>query len=78
MYSPRTEFLTDIGLRYIAAWLAADGGRLCYLYQAVDGVTDQLASWLSDNTEKVFEEQPEIDDARGDLLDALQAVQESC
>lgn len=30
-----------------------------------------LNEWLADNTESVFEEQPEIDNARGILLDAL-------
>lgn len=57
--------------------LTTDTERLAHLEAIVSSVTDQLAAWLSDNTEKVFEEQPEIDDARGDLLDALQAVQES-
>lgn len=32
---------------------------------------DGLASWLTDNTEEVFEEQAEIDQIRGDLDDAV-------
>jgi hypothetical protein len=32
---------------------------------------DGLSSWLADNTDEVFEEQPEIDSVRGDLWDAV-------
>jgi hypothetical protein len=40
-------------------------------------VDDVLAEWLIDNTEKVFEEEPEVDEARGivnDVHDAMVAV----
>ena len=33
-----------------------------------------LNDWLVDNTEKVFEEQPKIDDARALLIEALEAL----
>ena len=33
-----------------------------------------LNDWLVDNTEEVFEEQPEIDTVRGLLLDALDLI----
>jgi hypothetical protein len=33
-----------------------------------------LNEWLADNTEAVFEEQPEIDAARDLLLDALELL----
>jgi hypothetical protein len=32
-----------------------------------------LAEWLVDNTDHVFEEQPEIDGARADILDFIEA-----
>ena len=31
-----------------------------------------LNEWLADNTENVFEEEPEIDDARGLILEVLE------
>lgn len=33
-----------------------------------------LNTWLVDNTDKVFEEQPEIDSARELLLEAIEAL----
>lgn len=43
------------------------------LQQAVSQAIEQLGDWLTDNTEEVFEEQPEIDEIRAALSDALQA-----
>lgn len=34
-----------------------------------------LNEWLVDNTEEVFEEQPEIDDARGLLIEAIDLLE---
>lgn len=38
---------------------------------AVEQAINDLGEWLCDNTDKVFEEQPEIDTIRGQLQDAL-------
>lgn len=37
-------------------------------------VCDRLAAWLTDNTEEVFEEMPNVDNARATLYDTLDAV----
>lgn len=36
------------------------------------GAFDCLTSWLLDNTEEVFEEEPEIDEARGIIADIIE------
>jgi hypothetical protein len=36
-----------------------------------------LNDWLVDNTEDVFEEQPEIDDARGLLIEAIDLLEDN-
>lgn len=41
------------------------------LRKAVADAIERLGNWLTDNTENVFEEQPEIDGIRADLQDAL-------
>lgn len=38
-------------------------------------VDTKLAEWLIDNTEEVFEEQPEIDTARGMVQDAIELME---
>ena len=43
---------------------------------AVEEAINDLGAWLSDNTVEVFEEQPEIDTIRGQLMDALDAVED--
>jgi len=45
-------------------------GLLCY-------VEGSLAEWLTDNTEEVFEEQPEIDGLRGVVQDHLYPLKEA-
>lgn len=36
-----------------------------------------LNDWLVDNTERVFEEQPEIDEARGLLIKAIELLEKN-
>lgn len=38
-------------------------------------VEQMLADWLVDNTDEVFEEQPEIDEARGLLIEAIEELE---
>jgi hypothetical protein len=52
----------------------ANEKKLRALEAAVLLATEMLAEWLIDNTEKVYEEQPEIDTIRGNLLDALEEL----
>lgn len=47
---------------------------IAYLMGVMEGACEDMAAYLSDNTEEVFEEIPEIDGARGDLYDAMDAV----
>ena len=48
---------------------------IAYLLKVIDEeASDGLGAWLADNTEEVFEEEPEIDTIRGNLLDAAEAV----
>ena len=48
---------------------------IAYLLKVIDETAnDYLADWLVDNTEKVFEEEPEIDDLRGTLQDVHEDV----
>lgn len=42
---------------------------------AISYVEEILNVWLIDNTEDVFEEQPEIDAARGVLIDLIEAAE---
>jgi 6-phosphogluconate dehydrogenase (decarboxylating) len=35
-----------------------------------------INDWLADNTDKVFEEQPDIDAARGHINDAIELLEE--
>jgi hypothetical protein len=38
--------------------------------------SDCLAAWLTDNTEDTFEEEPEVDNARFDMEEALRLIGE--
>lgn len=42
------------------------------LEKAVEEAIAELGNWLTDNTDEVFEEQPEIDNIRTGLIDALE------
>lgn len=39
--------------------------------QQLADIADMLSAWLTDNTEEVFEEEPEIDEARNLILTRL-------
>jgi hypothetical protein len=41
------------------------------LLSTMDRAIELLGDWLTDNTETVFEEQPEIDDIRSELIEAV-------
>lgn len=50
---------------------------IAYLMDVMEGACEDLASYLTDNTEEAFEEIPQIDNARGDLYDAIDVVNKS-
>lgn len=48
--------------------------KLAALTKAVDITVERLGAWLTDNTEEVFEEEPEIDGIRCDLFDIVTLI----
>ena len=42
----------------------------------LDKVFDLLTEYLTDNTEEVFEEIPEVDDARGEIIEIQELMAE--
>jgi hypothetical protein len=60
--------------REIAREFAKDREKLATFKVAVASAAEILGDWLTDNTDLVFEEQPEIDSVRTELLDALEKV----
>ena len=51
-----------------------DTEKIAALRKALEDAVSELGIWLTDNTEEVFEEQPEIDDIRCDIQEALDAT----
>lgn len=59
---------------YVNSCLATDpkDARIAALEAALQDVETRLGEWLADNTDEVFEEQPEIDGLRMDVNAVLQ------
>lgn len=49
--------------------------RLVEAKELLERVDTLLAEWLTDNTEEVFEEEPQIDDARGDIQEVILEIE---
>lgn len=66
----------DEDLRHCIAMLntAVISNDFTTMGQAAHEVVARLGAWLTDNTEEVFEEMPDVDGARADLDDLLHAV----
>ena len=46
-----------------------------WIYKLSEIADERMSPWLCDNTEKVFEEISEVDDARGHIHDAIELLQ---
>lgn len=67
---------TDLGIgtvpaSQIASAASPEDSEILRLKKAIEVAIEGLTDWLLDNTEKVFEEQPEIDDVRSGLQNVL-------
>lgn len=51
-----------------------DAEKIARLTKAINDAIEQLGVWLTDNTVEVFEEEPEIDDIRAELEEAIRPV----
>lgn len=57
-----------------STWPADALATVGRLREAIENATADLGHWLTDNTEEVFEEEPDIDGVRSSLLDSIANV----